>query len=596
MTSGLSTLHKGASWLSADVDSASVLTPEKLSNEHRLIAQTAAEFVEAEVLPRLADLERKNWDAARHLMRRCGELGLIGVDVPEAYGGVALDKAAAVVVSDQLALPASFGAMFGGQANLAVLPLVLFGTEEQKERYLPRLLSGELIGAYALSESGSGSDALGARARASRGADGSFVLSGEKMWITNGGFADLFIVFAKIDGEQFTAFLVERAFAGVATGSEEHKMGLDGSSTTPLVLTDVVVPATNLLGAAGKGHKVAFNVLNYGRLKLGAMCAGGSRRAITEAARYARDRRQFGQAISGFGAIKHKLGEMTARTYALESLLYRTAGLLDGFLASSEHDSRDGAPLLAALEEFAVEASIAKVGGSETLDYVVDENVQIHGGNGFVRDYPAERYYRDARVNRIFEGTNEINRLLIPTLVARRTAKGNLNLGRRHHADDDPIGQTLPGETLSELSNDRLVLSRGKEATLRVMALAAARYKESLSDEQEVLSFIADMMIDLYSAESALLRALEAQRLAFADYALHATAARLLVSDAARRIAASGAQALAAICADSEIDSELDRLLSTTASPPVNTVRLRRQLAEETVARGAYLFPLERHA
>ena len=469
MSTRLSASHHGASWLTEDVEPEGVLTPEKVSSEHRLIAQTATEFVTGEVLPRLDDLERKDWGVARHLMMRCGELGLIGADVPEEYGGVALDKAAAVIVADRLAQPASFGATFGGQANLAVLPLLLVGTEAQKQRYIPRLLTGELIGAYALSESGSGSDALGARARASRQADGSYLLSGEKMWITNGGFADLFIVFAKVDGEHFTAFLVERAFRGVATGEEEHKMGLDGSSTTPLVLSDVVVPPENLLGEIGRGHKVAFNVLNYGRLKLGAMCAGGARQAVTEAARYAADRRQFGRPIASFGAIKHKLGEMTVRTYALESLLFRTAGLLDAWLSSSDDTSPGGARLLAALEEFAVEASIAKVEGSETLDYVLDENVQIHGGNGFVRDYPAERYYRDARVNRIFEGTNEINRLLIPTLVARRAAKGDLELHGPH---------AQSGEASSELSHLRFVLSRGKDATLRVLRLGLRPLRE----------------------------------------------------------------------------------------------------------------------
>jgi alkylation response protein AidB-like acyl-CoA dehydrogenase len=585
-------VRKGAGWLSADTHSASVLTPEKLSAEHRLIAQTASEFVRAEVEPSLADLERKDWTAARRLLARAGELGLIGADVPEAYGGVGLDKAAALVVSDQLALPASFAATFGGQANLSVLPLVLFGTEDQKTKYLPGLVSGELVGAYALSETGSGSDALGARAHASRGADGTYVLNGEKMWITNGGFADLFVVFAKIDGRDFTAFLVERAFAGVTTGGEEHKMGLQGSSTTPLVLSDVRVPAVNVLGDPGKGHKVAFNVLNYGRLKLGATCAGGARQAIGEAARYARDRRQFGQPIASFGAIKHKIGEMTARTYALESLLYRTAGMLDGFLSAAEHDGRHDV-LLSGLEEFAVEASIAKVGGSETLDFVFDENIQIHGGNGFVRDYPAERYYRDSRVNRIFEGTNEINRLLIPTLVRRRAARSGHGAGAsvdaRAHAS-----RGVPDKIDSALDEERAVLSGARAATVGVMALAAGRFGDALSDEQEILSFIADMMIDFYSAESAVLRAQEAERLALADRELHVDAARLFLADAVRRIIASGTQAVAAICPPSEVRAEAERVSATMCDRMVNTVALRRRLADETVARGSYLFPLER--
>src|SRR5436190_5553090 len=420
---------RGGAWLLEPSDPDVVVTPEKLTDEQRMIGQTAEEFVVKEVLPQLDRLEQKDWALARKLVERCGELGLLGVDVAEAYGSVQLDKVTSILVSERLARSASFGATFGAQANLTILPLVLFGTEAQKQKYLPKLLSGELVGAYALSESGSGSDALGAKARAKRQPDGSFVLNGEKMWITNGGFADLFIVFAKVvddAGEHFTAFIVERAFPGVSNGKEEHKLGLHGSSTTPLILQDVRVPAENLLGEIGKGHKVAFNVLNFGRFKLGGMCSGGAYVAIGEAAKYAAERKQFGQPIASFGAIKHKLGQMTAWAYAVESMMYRTAGCIDARVESTPHAPTDGSAALAALEEYAIESSIAKVAGSEMLDYVLDENVQIHGGNGFVRDYPAERPYRDARVNRIFEGTNEINRLLIPGMLAQRAAKNDL--------------------------------------------------------------------------------------------------------------------------------------------------------------------------
>ncbi len=415
---------KGGAWLLEEAAPDAVFTPEKLTDEHRLIGQAAGEFLTSEVAPALERLEQKDWALARTLLRRCGELGLLGTDVPEALGGVALDKVSSVIVGEAMGRSASFAAAFGAQTGLAITPLICFGTEEQQRRYVPRLVTGEIVGAYALSESGSGSDALGAKTRASRQPDGSFRLSGEKMWITNGGFADLFIVFAKVDGDEFSAFLVERGFPGVSTGKEEHKLGLHGSSTTPLILQDAQVPAANVLGEIGKGHKVAFNVLNYGRFKLAAMCSGGARAVVGESAKYAVERKQFGQSISSFGAIRHKLAEMAIREYAIESMLYRTAGAIDGLVDG-------GTTALAALEEFAIEASILKVASSEMLDFVLDENVQIHGGNGFVRDYPAERHYRDARVNRIFEGTNEINRLLVPGMLARTGGQGRAPAHRR---------------------------------------------------------------------------------------------------------------------------------------------------------------------
>src|SRR6266850_4564745 len=332
---------RGGEWLLQPSTGDSIFTPEKRTDEHRLIGRTAKEFVDKEILPVLDQLEEKDWALARRLVKRSGDLGLFGVDVPEAYGGVGLDKVSSLVVSEKMAISASFGATFGAHANLTLIPLFLFGSDAQKQKYLPRLLSGELIGAYGLSESGSGSDALGARTRAVRQADGSFLLNGEKMWITNGGFADLFVVFAKVDGDQFTALLVERE-SGVKSGNEEHKMGLHGSSTTALIFQDVKVPAENVLGEVGKGHKVAFNVLNFARFKLGAMCAGGAYGAIGESAKYAATRRQFGVPIASFGAIKHKIGEMVVRTYAIESLLYRTAGLVDARIAATPHHASDG--------------------------------------------------------------------------------------------------------------------------------------------------------------------------------------------------------------------------------------------------------------
>src|SRR6478752_3083703 len=499
---------RGGEFLLQSSDASSVFTPEQLTEEHRLIARTAQEFVDNEILPRLDTLEQKDWELARRLVQRGGDLGLFGVDVPEAYGGVGLDKVSSLVVSEKMAASASFGATFGAHANLTVVPLVLFGSEAQKQKYLPRLLAGQLIGAYGLSETGSGSDALGARTRAVRQADGSFLLNGEKMWITNGGFADLFVVFAKVDGDQFTAFLVERGF-GVKSGKEEHKMGLHGSSTTALIFQDVKVPAENVLGEVGKGHKVAFNVLNFARFKLGAMCGGGASAAIAESAKYAASRRQFGQPIASFGAIKHKLGEMVVRTFAIESLLYRTAGLVDARIAATPHDPSDGSAALAAFEEYAVEASIAKVAGSEALNYVLDENIQVHGGNGYVHDYPAERHVRDARVNRIFEGTNEINRLLIPGMLIRRALKGDLALIPAAKAlQDELLGPpSLPASGDGLLADERQATEAFKKVALMTLGLAMQTFGEKLTDQQEVLMHIADIVIDSYSAESAVLRA-----------------------------------------------------------------------------------------
>ena len=583
-------IRKGGSWLLEETAAAEIFTPEKKSDEHRLMAQTADEFIDHEVLPNLEKLEAKDWQLARTLIRRCGELGLLGTTVPEEYGGLNLDKVSSLIVAEHIARSASFATTYGGQTNLCILPIVLFGTDAQKQKYLPRLVAGELVGAYALSESGSGSDALAAKTRATRQADGSWVLSGEKMWITNGGFADVIIVFAQVDGDQFTAFIVEKAFPGVSSGKEEHKMGLHGSSTTPIILQDAKVPADNVLGEIGRGHKVALNTLNFGRFKLGAMCIGGSRSAIGDAAKYAAQRKQFGHAIASFGAIRHKLGEMTARTYAVESLMYRTAGLIDAALDGSTHT---GAEVAAAFEEFAVEASIAKVAGTETLDYVLDENIQIHGGNGYVKEYRAERYYRDARVNRIFEGTNEINRLLIPGMLIRRALKGELPLIAAAKRLQDEIltpsaGSLAPADRV--LDEEIRAVAAFKKVALMVLGTAMQTYGPKLTDEQEVLGYAADIIIDIYAAESAVLRAAGAAGAGDALAALHEAAARAFVSDAAQRIDAAARSALAAMSDGDTLRTLLAALRRVLKVAPVNTVALRRELADATVSRAGYIF------
>ena len=581
-------LARGGSWLIEQTPAAEVLTRERLSDEQRLIGQTAEEFVDGEALPVLDRLEQKDWTLARTLVQRAGALGLLATDVPEQYGGIDVDKVSSVIVGEAVGRCASFATTFGAQTGLTITPILCFGSEDQKRRYLPRLVTGEIVGAYALSDSGSGSDALSARTKATRQPDGSYVLSGEKMWITNGGFADIFIVFAKIDplraGEgdaAFSAFIVERAFPGVSSGKEEHKLGLLGSSTTPLILQDAKVPAENLLGEIGKGHKIAFNTLNYGRLKLGAMCSGGARLAIEEAVRYAGQRKQFGKSIAQFGAIRHKLGEMIARQYAVESMLYRTAGLIDGMLASGHAPAQ----ILAALEEFAVEASILKVASSEAVDFIVDENVQIHGGNGFVRDYPAERHYRDARVNRIFEGTNEINRLLIPGMLARRALKGHLALipAAKKLMDEIMAPPSMEPASDTPLDAERRAVAAMKKVALMVLGTAMQTYGEKLADEQEVLLAASDIVMDVYASESALLRAAQSSN-------LHHSVARVFVNDAATRVDASAKTARAAMSSGDTLRTLLAALRRLLKVTPINTVELRRQLADAAVERRTYPF------
>lgn len=592
--SDIASVPNGGAWLIDEAGPEGIFTPERFSEEHRLIAQTADEFMDAEVMPNIERMESKDWEFVRGLLRRAAELGLLGADAPESLGGVHLDKVSSMLISERVGRNASFATSFGAQTHLSALSILLFGTDDQKRRYVPRLVSGEVFGAYALSEAGAGSDPLSGKARADRQADGSYVLNGEKMWISNGGFADVITVFAKVDGEHFTAFIVERAWPGVSSGKEEHKLGILGSSTTSIVLQDVRVPAANVLGEIGKGHRVAFNVLNFGRLKLGASCTGGAISVIGEAARYGATRRQFGQPIASFGAIKHKLGEMTAAAYAVESLLYRTGGLLDAYTVAHQQGPDDMSAMMAAGDEYAVEASIAKVTGTEMADFVIDEDIQIHGGNGFVKDYPAERHYRDARVNRIFEGTNEINRLLIPGMLMRRAAKGALPIVRAAKAlQDELMGPPkLPGRGAAIVPlADEIDMVRGfKKAGLAIVGLAMQRFGQKAGDEQEVLMFIADVIMDAFQGESAVLRARQAAAAGLANAALHDDAARVFVHGAAARVEANARMALAGIAEGDTFRTHLAALRRLLKAAPANTIAMRRRLADATVARGAYLF------
>ena len=587
------TTVKGGSWLLQETLTDDTFTPEQMSEEQRLIHQTADEFT-TEVVDQNEQLETKDWDLARKLLKRSGDLGLLGTDVPEEYGGFELDKVSSAIIAGTLGKAGSFSAAFGAHTGLTILPIRMFGTETQKQKYLPGLVSGDIVGAYCLSENSSGSDALGAKAKAIRNDEGHYVLTGEKMWITNGGFADLYIVFAKVDGTDFTAFIVERSFDGVATGQEEHKMGLHGSATTPVLFQDVFVPAENLLGEVGKGHKVAFNVLNYGRFKLGASTVGGAQAAVGESARYAKTRHQFGQPIATFGAIKQKLGEMTCRAYAVESMVYRTAGLIDVNIEQNEvhTDDEKGTAVLRALEEFASESSILKVAGSEALNYILDENIQIHGGNGFVKDYPAERRYRDSRVNRIFEGTNEINRLLIPGMLIKRSVGGSLPLiAAVKKLQDEILGPraiTRPDE--KPLPTERTSVVMFKKVALAVLGLTLQRFGDKVSDQQEILSYASDILIDTYAADSVVTRARNAIESNAHSASLQSDAATCFVNDAAMRIDYAARSALAAICDGDTLQTHLAGLRKILKVTPVNTVSIRSRLADATVEREEYIF------
>src|SRR5437660_9856867 len=501
----------GGSFLLEERTPDEIFTPEDFTEQHQLIGQTAEEFATNEIVPNIEKMEHKDFSVTRELLKIAGELWLSGVDIPEAYGGWEMDKVTAAVIADHIAKYAGCATTWGGHTGIGTLPIVYFGTEEQKKKYLPRLAAGEIVGAYALSEASSGSDALNCRARAEFSKDGKhYVLNGEKMWITNAGFADLFTVFAKIDGEKFTAFLVERTFPGFSGGAEEHKMGIRGSSTCPIILNDCKVPAENLLGEIGKGHVIAFNILNVGRFKLGAMCVGGGRISLENAIAYAKQRKAFNKVIADFGLVREKIANMATLLYVGESLVYRTVGLMDVALGEVDKSAADAAKqTLKAIEEYAVECSIIKVWGSAMIDYFVDETLQIYAGYGFVEEYPAERAYRDARINRIFEGTNEINRLIITGFLLKRAMTGQLPLMRaiKKLMDEVLSGPSIGEELEGALTEERKLVAQAKKLGLFAAGSATQKYMQGIQDQQEIMGAIADMTIETYAMESAVLRA-----------------------------------------------------------------------------------------
>ena len=500
---------KGAQFLMDDISYENVYTPEDFTEEHKMIAKTTEDFVMNEVLPHLDDLENHQFDKSVQLLKKAGDLGLLGADVPEEYGGVGLDKISSALIAEKFSVAGGFSISHGAHVGIGSLPIVFFGNEEQKRKYLPQLATGEKLAAYALTEPGSGSDALGAKTTAKLNQEGThYILNGEKQWITNSAFADIFIVYAKVDGEHFTAFIIERGFPGVSTGPEEKKMGIKSSSTRTLILEDVPVPTYNVLGEVGKGHVIAFNILNVGRYKLAVGTIGGSKRALELSAKYANERRQFKTPIAKFGLIQEKLASMATKLYAMESSVWRTVGLFEDRLgALSPAEVNDGKAVAKSIAEYAIECSLGKVFGTETLDYIADEGVQIHGGYGFMAEYEIERIYRDSRINRIFEGTNEINRLIVPGTLLKKAMKGELPLLQKAQALQEEIMMMMPEELEDGvLEQEKYLVKNAKKIALLSAGLAVQKFGLALEKQQEILSNIADVAGNIYAMESALLR------------------------------------------------------------------------------------------
>ena len=588
----------GGSFLLETRTPAEVFTPEDLNEEQRQIAATAARFAREEIVPAAEAIEAKEPGVLAATLRKAGELGFTGVDIPEEYGGMGMDKISSTLITDHIAVLASFSTAFGAQVGIGTLPLVWYGTEEQKQRYLPKLATGEVVGAYALSEATSGSDALNARTRAVLSADGStYTLNGEKMWITNAGMADLFTVFAKCavpgsgkdgkqDDEKLTAFLIEKGTPGFTVGEEEHKLGIRGSSTCPLVLADCKVPAANLLGEVGKGHHIAFNILNIGRYKLGATALGAAKTALNNGIRYAKERKAFGKAICEFGLIQEKIADCAAGIFAGESLCYRTIGMIDAALAGV--GKGDTAEIQKRIEDYAVECSIVKVWVSEMLDNVVDHVVQIYAGYGYVEEYPAERHYRDSRINRIFEGTNEINRLIISGWILKSAVAGKLALLPAIKAlmDEVMAGPALKEEREGPLAAEYDLLASAKKLTLFAAGVATQRFSTRLADEQEVMAALADMITEVLTMESAVLRA---DKIAAKGTTSIAVAlARLYAAKSMDTVEIAARKVLAAAAEGDALRTQMAILRRLAKHDPTDTIALGRQVAGHMVKAARY--------
>ncbi|MFC4323551.1 acyl-CoA dehydrogenase family protein [Litchfieldia salsa] len=592
MTKATEGYIKGGAFLIEDIEANRIFTPEDFNEEHVMIAKTTEDFITGEVRPKIEEIENHNFDISVKLLKQAGELGLLGVDVPEEYGGLGLDKISSAIITEKFSGAGGFSLSYGAHVGIGSLPIVLFGNEDQKQKYLPTLATGEKLAAYALTEPGSGSDALGAKTTAKLNAEGThYILNGEKQWITNAGFADVFIVYAKVDGEHFSTFIVERGLQGVTTGPEEKKMGIKGSSTRTLILEDVQVPKENLLGELGKGHVIAFNILNIGRYKLAVGTVGGSKNVIELAVKYANQREQFKTPISQFSLIQEKLANMAIKTYATESSVYRTVGLYEDRMGQlTDDESKDGKSIAKAVSEYAIECSLNKVFGSETLDYCVDEGVQIHGGYGFMAEYEIERAYRDSRINRIFEGTNEINRLLVPGTFLRKAFKGELPLLQKAQSLQEELMMLMPEEVGDGvLEQEKYLLRNAKKIGLMIAGVAVQKYGKSIEKEQEVLANIADIVSNIYAMESAILRtekAINKTNIEKNQQKLRYT--QVYCQEAFNEIEAHAKETLIATEQGDALRMMLSALRKFTRFTPINVIAKKREIAASLIAAEKY--------
>jgi len=586
-------VFKGGAFLIEDLTGADIITPEDFTDEHKMIAKTTEDYVVNEVLPLVDNLENHEFDHSVKLLKKAGELGLLGADVPEAYGGLGLDKISSSLITEKMSRAGGFSITHGAHVGIGSLPIVFFGNKEQKETYLPKLATGELIAAYALTEPGSGSDALGAKTTAKLNDAGThFILNGEKQWITNSAFADVFIVYAKINGEHFTAFIVERDYPGVSTGAEEKKMGIKSSSTRTLILQDAEVPVENLLGEKGRGHIIAFNILNVGRYKLGVGSVGGAKRALELAAKYVNERKQFNVPISSFSLTQEKLGTMASEIYANESAVYRTVDLFEQRMgALSEEELNDGREIARAIAEYQIECSITKYMGTELLDRTADEAVQLHGGYGFMQEYEVERIYRDSRINRIFEGTNEINRLLVPGTLLKKAMKGELPLLQKAQGLQEELMMMMPEEVGTEpLDQEKHLLTNAKKIVLLGAGLAAQKYMQKLEKEQEILVNLADMAGEVFNMESAILRTEKAiNKSGTEKNDLKLLYTQVYVQEAFNRIEADAKETLIAVEEGDTLRIMLSSLRKLTRHTPINVIAKKRDIAKVMIEEEKYI-------